>query len=230
MLTLGIVWFAVFLLSTTLHEASHAYVGLLLGDATAYRVGQVTLNPIPHVRREPFGMVVVPILSFLLSGWMFGWASAPYDPRWAQRAPKKAALMALAGPLSNLALVLTAGLLLRLGILAGLFAPPEYLSFTHMATAPGGGAAESLATLLSVLFSLNLILCIFNLIPLPPMDGSSVVQLAMTDDMARSFQQLLRQPMLGWIGILIAWRFFGEVFGPIHGYAVQLLYPELMYR
>ncbi len=230
MLTLGIVWFAVFLLSTTLHEASHAYAGLLLGDATAYRVGQVTLNPIPHVRREPFGMVVVPILSFLLSGWMFGWASAPYDPHWAQRVPKKAALMALAGPLSNLALVLAAGLLIRLGILAGLFAPPEYLSFTHMATAPGGGVAEGLATLLSVLFSLNLILCVFNFIPLPPMDGSSVVQLAMTDDMARSFQQLLRRPMLGWIGILIAWRFFGEVFGPIHGYAVQLLYPELMYR
>ena len=52
----------------------------------------------------------------------------------------------------------------------------------------------------------------------------------MTDDMARSFQQMLRQPMLGWIGILIAWRFFGEVFGPLHGYAVQLLYPELTYR
>ena len=138
--------------------------------------------------------------------------------------------MALAGPLSNLALVITAGLLLRLGTLSGLFAPPEYLSFAHMATAPAGGAAEGLATLLSVLFSLNLILCVFNLIPLPPMDGSSVVQLAMTDDMARSFQQLLRQPMLGWIGIFIAWRFFGEVFGPIHGYAVQLLYPELTYR
>ena len=203
-LTLGIAWFAVFLFSTTLHEASHAFVGLRLGDATASRGGQVTLNPIPHVRREPFGMVVVPILSFLLSGWMFGWASAPYDPHWAQRAPKKAALMALAGPLSNLALVLAAGLLLRLGLLAGVFAPPQYLSFAHMATAPGGGAAEGLATLLSVLFSLNLILCVFNLIPLPPMDGSSVVQLAMTDDTARTFQQLVRQPMLGWIGIFIA--------------------------
>src|SRR5688572_25160812 len=109
-------WFVVFLFSTTLHEASHAFAAQRLGDVTAYGGGQVTLNPLPHIRREPLGMVVVPLLSFFLSGWMFGWASAPYDPIWAQRSPKRAALMALAGPLSNLLLVLIAGTVLRVGL------------------------------------------------------------------------------------------------------------------
>ena len=229
-LFLAVAWFVAFLFSTTLHEASHAWAAHLLGDPTAYHGGQVTLNPIPHVQREPFGMVVIPLLSFFLSGWMFGWASAPYDPRWAHRYPKRAGLMALAGPASNLSLVLLAALVIRLGVLVGLFEPPRSLTFAHMVTAPGGGLAEGLATLVSVFFSLNLILCVFNLLPLPPMDGSGVIQIAMPDDLARSFQRMLRQPMIGWMGILVAWQLFGGVFRPIHGFAVGLLYPELLYR
>lgn len=226
---LAAAWFVVFVFSTTLHEAAHAAAALKLGDPTAYRGGQVSLNPVPHIRREPFGMIVVPILSFMLSGWMLGWASAPYDPRWAHRAPRRAALMALAGPLSNFALVLASAVAIRLGMLIGLFEAPQFLSFAHMVEATAGGPATGLATLLSVLFSLNLILGVFNLLPLPPMDGSSVIQLAMSDDRARAFQSILRQPMFGWVGILIAWRIFGSVFGPIHGFAVSLLYPSLSY-
>ena len=62
-LTLGLIWYIVFLFSTTCHEASHALVAKLGGDPTAFHGGQVTLNPVPHVQREPFGMVVVPLLS-----------------------------------------------------------------------------------------------------------------------------------------------------------------------
>ena len=74
-LALGAIWYLVFLFSTTCHEAAHALVAKLGGDTTAAEGGQVTLNPIPHIRRSPFGMVVVPILSFLVGGWMIGWAS-----------------------------------------------------------------------------------------------------------------------------------------------------------
>lgn len=84
----GTAWYIVFLFSTTVHEAAHALVALKLGDDTAHRGGQVTLDPTPHVRREPFGMVVVPLLSYFLGGWMVGWASAPYDPEWARRYPR----------------------------------------------------------------------------------------------------------------------------------------------
>jgi Zn-dependent protease len=227
-LAMAAAWFVVFLFSTTLHEAAHATAALKLGDATAHGHGQVTLNPIPHIRREPIGMVVVPLLSFLLAGWMFGWASAPYDPRWAHTYPKRSALMALAGPMANLFLVLVAGIALRVGLVRGAFAPPAMLSRSHLVEAVGGGGLEGLATVLSILFSLNLILFAFNLLPLPPMDGSAVIQLFMSDDAARWLQSFYRQPMIGWVGILIAWQFFGRLFDPIDRLALGLLYPSLL--
>src|ERR1700738_4309900 len=96
-LALGIIWYIVFLFSTTCHEASHALAAKIGGDLTAFEGGQVTLNPVPHIQRSPFGMVVVPIVSFLLGGWMIGWASAPYDPNWQRQYPRRSALMGLAG-------------------------------------------------------------------------------------------------------------------------------------
>ena len=87
----GLLWYVAFLFSTTLHEASHAFAAFRLGDRTAYEGGQVTLDPIPHMRREPIGTIVVPLLSFLLGGWMIGWASTPYNRNWAEQAPKRAA-------------------------------------------------------------------------------------------------------------------------------------------
>ncbi len=228
-LLLGLAWFVVFLLSTTLHEASHAYTARRLGDPTAYLGGQVTLNPLPHIRREPLGMVLVPVLSFLLGGWMFGWASAPFNPRWARRHPQRAAGMALAGPLSNLALVLLAGVLIRLGFAVGCFYAPATVTFSRVTATSCGAGAEGVATLLSVLFTLNLVLFVFNLLPLPPLDGSAVVQLFMSRDLARRYQEIVWQPAFSWIGIIIAWRLFGYVFAPIHRLALGLLYPGLGY-
>ena len=230
LLPLGLAWFVVFLFSTTLHEASHAFIALRLGDPTAYHGGQVTLNPLPHVRREPFGMVLVPILSFFMGGWMFGWASAPYDPRWALRHPRRAAWMALAGPAANLLLVIVAGLFIRLGMRVGYFHAPQVVRFSEVTAPTDLPGAAGLATLLSVLFTLNLVLLVFNLLPLPPLDGSGVVQLLMSGDLARRYQTLVRQPMLAWVGILIAWRFFGPIFRPIHGLALSLLYPGAGYQ
>ena len=68
LISLGLVWYVAFLFSLTVHEAAHALVALKLGDPTAYEGGQVTLNPLPHIKREPFGTVVVPLLSFGLAG------------------------------------------------------------------------------------------------------------------------------------------------------------------
>jgi Zn-dependent protease len=186
----------------------------------------VTLNPIPHIRRSPVGTVVVPIVSFVFMGWMIGWASAPYDPVWAERHPKKEALMAAAGPAANLLLVLVAGLLIRLGMASGTLGPPhrELLGFDHlaMATAPW---AEGLVPLVSILFSLNLILCLFNLMPLPPLDGSAVYPPLFGDDAARRFKALLRaQPALSLLGLVLAWKLFTPVFIPVYGFALALLY------
>jgi Zn-dependent protease len=93
----GVIWVVAFLFSTTVHEAMHALVAWKGGDPTAYHGGQVSLSPIPHIKREPIGMLVVPLITTFTMGWTMGWASAPYDPVWAERHPRRAALMAAAG-------------------------------------------------------------------------------------------------------------------------------------
>ena len=113
------LWYVAFLLAVTCHEAAHAWVAWLGGDPTAYVGGQVTLNPLPHIRREPFGTVLAPLLSYILIGWTMGWASAPYDPHWEDRHPRRAAVMALAGPLANLVLAALAFAVLKTGLIGG---------------------------------------------------------------------------------------------------------------
>lgn len=227
-LLLGMLWYVVFLFSTTLHEASHAFAALRLGDPTAYEGGQVSLNPWPHVRREVFGTVVVPILSFVMGGWMIGWASAPYDPAWAHRHPRRSALMSLAGPVSNLALVILAGLAVRVGMLVGVFGAPDSIGFTRVVTAAPGW--QGAATVISILFTLNLVLFLFNLMPVPPLDGSGILPLFLSPEAGRGYQRLLwGQPMLSLLGILIAWRAFGYIFPPVQLFAIQLLYPGMGY-
>ena len=99
----ALVWYLVFVVSTTAHEASHALAAYVGGDRTAYLGGQVPLNPLPHIKREPFGMVIMPLLGAFSYGWPIGWASTPYDPRWEQRYPRRAAWMAAAGPAVTMA-------------------------------------------------------------------------------------------------------------------------------
>jgi len=228
----GMIWFAVLIFSLTFHEAAHAWAARRGGDLTAYLGGQVTLDPRPHIRREPFGMVLVPLLSFALSDmrWMIGWASTPFDLRWALAHPRRAAWMSLAGPAANFVLVIAAGFAIRFGIFSGVFAVPAGIDFTGLVAAPGGGVAETLATLVSVLFTLNLLLGVFNLIPVPPLDGSGALGLVLPEGAARRAQLMLRQPTFSLLGILVAWMLIGRIFGPIHLLAINLLYPEATYR
>ena len=222
------VYYVVFLLSTTLHEAGHAWAAKLGGDLTAYHGGQVSLDPRPHIRREPFGMVVLPILTVLVSGWPMGFASAPFDPMWALRHPKRAGWMALAGPAANLALVLIATLLLRIGMAAGVFAAPPSIGFDHLVTAvPGGWAGP--AFFLSVVFSLNLLLASFNLIPLPPLDGGSVIGLFLPASATLKMRELSHTPMFQLAGLLIAWRIFPTIVGPLFGLILRAVHPSLAY-
>jgi Zn-dependent protease len=225
----AVIWYGVFLLSLTCHEASHALAAKIGGDLTAFRGGQVSLNPIPHVRREPFGTLVVPILSYALGGWMIGWASAPYDPAWRLRYPHRAAWMALAGPGANVALALTAGLAMRAGLALGMLTPPSFAQFAHVVAASAGGT-DGLTTFLSVLFSLNLLLAVFNLLPFPPLDGNAVIGLFASEEGARRFMLLTRNPSFAMLGLVAGWYVFGYVFHPIFGAALHVLYSGYAYR
>jgi len=212
----------VFLFSTTCHEAAHAWAARRGGDPTAYLGGQVSLDPRPHIRREPLGTVIVPILSFAFGGWMIGWASTPFDPRWAEAYPRRAAWMSLAGPGANLALVLISGVLIRAGIEAGVLARPIVPGMGQIAVASKLWAGAAL--LLSVFFTLNLLLFSFNLLPLPPLDGSGALPLLLGHRAATAWQQWMRQPAVGLLGLFLAWNLFGPVFRTFHRFALQLLY------
>jgi len=228
-LALATVWYAVFIVSLTFHEAAHAFAAFKFGDPTAYYQGQVTLDPIPHIRRSPFGMVIVPIVSFILGGWMIGWASAPYDPYWADSNRRKAALMAMAGPAANLVLILLAALVIRAGMLMGFFHAPEQITFSRI-TAASPGPANALSILISILFSLNLVLLAFNLIPLPPLDGSSILIFFLSDQAARRYNAVIQEPQYRLIGLIIAWNMLDFILRPVHTIALNLLYPGAGYH
>ncbi len=227
----ALIFYVVFLFSTTLHEAAHAWAAKLGGDPTAYHGGQVTLDPRPHIRREPIGMVVLPAVSLLLSGWPFGFASAPYDPRWAMRYPKRAAWMALAGPAANLALIAASAVCIRIGVAGGVFQAPDSVVFARVvAPEAAGGLWSGAAFMVSVFFSLNLVLFALNVLPLPPLDGSAAVPLLLNERATARYQQFLwGQPALSWIGILVAWQVFDYVFQPVFLFAVNLVYPGVRY-
>lgn len=225
-LAAGLVYYIVFLFSTTLHEAGHAWAAKLGGDLTAYHGGQVSLDPRPHIRREPFGMVILPVLTVLLSGWPMGFASAPFDPYWAMRHPRRAGWMALAGPAANLTLVLLAGVALKLAMFAGIFDAPPSVGFDHLVGVESGSVWSGAAFFLSVLFSMNLLLAFFNLIPFPPLDGSAAIPVVLPDQVAATYQRFLLQngQTFALVGMLVAWRVFDVIFGPIFLTAVKILH------
>jgi Zn-dependent protease len=201
-----------FLFSTTCHEAAHALVAKLGGDETAALGGQVTLNPVPHIQREPWGMVVIPILSFIFTRGMIGWASAPFDAEWERRHPRRAALMALAGPAANYTLMLLAVIGLRMGRSMGwLHANPET------------GQPNLAAVVLLVFFSLNLLLGTFNLLPVPPLDGSAGIMLFMSEGRAQRYLDWLRGNSFAMLGLLVGLLVFRYFYGPVENFATNLL-------
>lgn len=225
-IAVGMIWYIVFLFSTTCHEGAHSLVARLGGDPTAFHGGQASLNPLPHIRRAPFGMVIVPILTYILPPhWMFGWASAPYDPAWQQRFPRRAAWMALAGPAANFTLAAVAALGVRVGMSLGYLRMPDAVGFTHITQATGTGGAEFAATFLSILFVLNVLLGTFNLLPVPPLDGHTAVTLLMSIKAGLRFLDWTSSQNFGMMGIILAWVLYDRIFGDIFRLALALLYP-----
>lgn len=207
----GGMWYFVLVYSIVLHEAAHAWAALKLGDPTAYEGGQVTLDPTPHIKRSPIGMIVVPIISWIAYGgsWMLGWASAPYNPQWARAYPHRAAWMALAGPASNFLLALVAAIILKVGLQMGIFQPGIPL------VGASSGLASFFAVLLSITFIMNVVLCIFNLIPLPPLDGSALPLFFMNRAMAERYQDFVAQPTMQFVGLIVVYNFGGRFVGRV---------------
>lgn len=153
------VWVIPVLFAITLHEVAHGWMARRLGDPTAMMMGRLTINPLKHI--DPMGTVLVPALMLTFGGFLFGWAK-PVPITWENlRQPKRdIALVAIAGPLSNLLMALFWVLVIRLGLAigSGYEAVALYILYTGVA-----GVV------------INTILMLFNLLPLPPLDGGRVM-------------------------------------------------------
>lgn len=182
--------------SVMIHEISHGYMAEKLGDPTARLAGRLTLNPIKHI--DPFGSIILPfLLVFTGSPIVLGWAKpVPYNPDNLTKDMKYGPLkVALAGPLSNIAILLVLGLLARFGV---------------------GFLSDNTIALLGVIAYLNIFLAIFNLVPIPPLDGSKLLPLIVpgvsTIDVER----------IGFMGIIFVFAFMYMFSGIISGIAIYL--------
>jgi Zn-dependent protease len=223
---IALIWYVAFLFSTVCHEAAHALVAKWGGDLTAYSGGQVTLDPIPHLKREPFGLVVIPWLCLVASGGtsMLGWGSAPFDPFWQIRYPRRAALMALAGPISNFLIAIVTASVIYLGLSAGVFS----LDLSPLVTSTQGPFLEGAAMFLSVLFVLNVILGVFNLLPIPPLDGYSVLGLFVPERVFLNLLNYARRPGFSLFGVIVAYQIFPHLVGPVLKMAIALFLAPLL--
>ena len=139
-------------MSVVIHEVSHGYAAYLMGDPTAKNAGRLTLNPLVHL--DLMGSLVVPLIAYLSAGFMFGWAKpVPYNPYNLKNQKHGDAIVAVAGPASNLLIALIFGLLIRFGLLIDVIN----------------------ITIITQIIIINLILAIFNLLPIPPLDGSKIL-------------------------------------------------------
>lgn len=219
---LAVFEFAVLLFSLSLHEAAHAWTANRLGDPTAKMLGRVTMNPIKHI--DPFGTVILPlIMLFLNTGFLFGWAKpTPVTPRNFKNITRDDILTTVAGPASNLLLALaSAAVLLLLSHLT-----TKGMHIVHQIAYTGGPDPVLMATsrvlyplaLLSYLsMILNLILAAFNLLPLPPLDGSHVVRHMLPYKALRVYDSL------GIVSLFIIFLVGGRVIGFIVGPPIDFL-------
>lgn len=181
-----------FIVAITVHEAAHAFTAYKCGDTTAYDEGRVSLNPINHI--DPFGTVILPVMLLITgSPFMFGWAKpVPVDLRYLRDPKTDEYWIALAGPLSNFALAAIFGILIRLIISYG-------DSLVGNGLLPYA-AAVAVLKLCSAMISVNLVLGIFNLIPIPPLDGFNVLKTMLPDDM---YENLYIPPGIGFLMFII---------------------------
>ena len=166
----------VLLLSLTIHETAHAVTADWYGDPTARRLGRISLNPAAHV--DPVGTVILPLAGILAGGFVFGWARpVPVDPANLRRPRRDFLVIAAAGPASNVVLAIGASWLLG-AVPGGLEA--------------SGGWAGALAAFAFATLQLNLLLAVFNMIPVPPLDGGNVLAGLLPAPLAESFDRLVR--------------------------------------
>jgi Zn-dependent protease len=183
----------ILILSVIIHEVSHGYMADRLGDPTARLQGRLTLNPLKHI--DPVGSIIVPLITSL-AGFTFGWAKpVPYNPYNLKNKRQGEFLIAAAGPLSNLCIALIFGLLIRY-VQQGVMTPFIEIS--------------------SYIVLINIVLAVFNLIPIPPLDGSKLLFAFLPQQYGRTriFLEKYAQILII-VVVFFLWQFISPIIWPI---------------
>jgi Zn-dependent protease len=182
--------FPILLFSIIIHEIAHGWMALKLGDPTARDMGRLTLNPIPHI--DPIGSILVPLISFVAAGTVFiAWAKpVPVNPANFRNIRRDDILVSVIGPVSNLVVALFCVIMFI--VTQRVMGPTNLISAGF-----GQDAASYFANMFYVGIPLNIFLAVFNLIPVPPLDGSHVVASLLPPNVANRYRQI------GFAGILL---------------------------
>ncbi len=203
--TLVIFQIIILVFAVIIHEVSHGVVALSLGDPTAKLSGRLTLNPIPHI--DIYGSIILPLLMGLASGgaFVFGYAKpVPFNPYLLKDQKWAPALVALAGPASNLVLAILLGIFYRIATI-----------FTDIPAEVG--------QLFIIAVVINIVLAVFNSVPIPPLDGSKIIAPLLPDKFLRSeFYAVLEQQGM-WIVLIFVLFGFGLISPVIYGLANLIL-------
>ena len=202
------IWVLPLIFAITLHEVAHGWVASWFGDQTARLAGRLTFNPAKHI--DPLGTVVIPLLMLMLSNFIFGWAKpVPVDPRNFRNPRRDMAIVALAGPVTNILMALFWGLIFKAGMMiqatgnAWLGIPLVYM-----------GAAGIM---------INVVLAVLNLIPLPPLDGAKIFSSILPRRASYWFDMVEPYSFIILILLLIT-GILGRIIGPIAYFLITSIY------
>ncbi|AMY11273.1 Zn-dependent protease [Luteitalea pratensis] len=199
------------LLALTVHEAAHAWAASRLGDPTARLQGRLSLNPVVHI--DPIGTVMLPLLAFAMNAPIIGWAKpVPVDGRYLKHFRRDFMWIALAGPASNLLLAMLASLLLR--------------ALPLLPASVGAiSVVEPLLQFAYGFFRVNILLAMFNMIPVPPLDGSNVVAALLPPRLAHQWDQVRPYGIFVLYGLMLT-GILGMLISPPSALLQELLLPR----
>jgi len=216
-----IIWFIVLLFSLSFHEAAHAWTSEKFGDDTGRIQGRITLNPIAHI--DAFGTILFPIVSALSGIPLLGWAKPVQTNPMMWRDKTRANIcVSAAGPISNFILAAVAFIFIKVLTTTGvLYLRGGYYTLVQPLNEQAGFVAP-LSVLLSVMLLLNIGLGVFNLIPVPPLDGSHVLEELLPASMAEAYRQVQPYGFMLLYGLMFL-GVFGAIFVPIYNFVIMML-------
>ena len=205
-----------FLFACCVHESAHAWMAFRCGDPTASMLGRITLNPIKHI--DPIGTIVIPAIGLYYGGYMIGWAKpTPVNTRHFKNPVRDDILTSLAGPASNLLIAGASTLALLIISLVS----PLGRQLVHGVAVETNSALQPIVELLLTFLYINVLLAVFNVIPVPPLDGSHVLRHFLPEGARRMYDTM------GMFGLLILFvaggRFISALMAPIIGFFYGIL-------